>query len=185
MNDSFKPQNENNLNDINNINPPATENNYNLTENNSIDIPTNLENMSYEDAKEYVVSILAVKKKYDKDIEHTQEELIKYERYKKLDAERGGQDQLVINEKITHLEITLHQLKTEEMEVSMKLDQLKDALKNKTKFQASIDTASLLDNLEKMTGKSVSDMKLEKETNNLDMESKLAELKRKMNQNPN
>lgn len=147
-----------------------------LNDNTSVlDLPTDLSDLSYEQAKEYVINIMTVKKQCDKELTKQTLELDQLNSAIEKSDNKNGFDQ-----KIIELKTSLKRLNIEEMELSVKLDLLKEALKKKTQFQPNTDPNSLLENIEQTLGKSASDLKLEKETENLDLQDKLDQLKRKM-----
>ena len=146
-------------------------------------LPTDLDGLSYEDSKQYVIEIMTVRKRYQKDIDGLNKEISELSAIKvKL---QGSNDPLKLMEAgdlLAEKEAKLKTLVMEEMELSIKLDLLKEALKTKSRFEPSVNSSALLESLEQAVGKSSSDMKLEKEIGKVDMESRLEELKRKMGQ---
>ena len=146
-------------------------------------LSTSLDGLSFDDAKEYTSTVLSIKKKYDKDIQYTEAEINSLLQKKETAVKKNLPDLATeVESKINELQNHLHTLKTEEMEVSVKLEQIMKELKNKkNQFQPSIDTNSLMEGLEKMIGKSSDDIQLEKETQQLNLQNKLDELKKKMN----
>ncbi len=158
--------------------PPA-----NNVDHDIMDLPADLDDLSFEDAKEYVVNIIAVKKRYEKDIQEKTIELNQFIQQKQNTDTQDIHQLTQIDEMIHHHQDQLNKLKVEEMEVSVKLDQLKEALeKKKNEIQTETNAGALLESMEQLLGKSSADITLEKETESLQLENKLAELKNKMNQ---
>ena len=160
------------------ISPPI-----NLTPSTSsiLDLSTDLDGLSFDDAKEYVASVMTIKKQYENDIRET--ELVKFDLKETRLHEQSEEKKARLTEQITHVEEKLRVLALEEMEISVKLELMIESLKKKkTGFQPENDPQALLDSMEKAVGKSSSDMKLEKDTQKLELERRLEELKGKMDQ---
>ncbi|MDH4128960.1 MAG: hypothetical protein OEV44_09420 [Spirochaetota bacterium] len=168
---------QDNLSD-NNENSPITEDNKNIitpvsSESGILELPTNLDGLSYEDAKEYVISIMTMKKQYEKDTNKINAEIDALKKKTPLDSN-----------KISSLEEKLKKLEIEELELTVKLDLLKESLiKNKSHFEPSINAHALLEGIEQILGKSTSDIQLEKEISEVHIKDKLEKLKRKMDTN--
>ncbi len=146
-----------------------------------LDLSTDLDGLSYDEAKEYVASVIAIKKQYEKDIQDT--ELDRFDLKGTRLHEQSEEEKARLTEQITQKEEKLRVLVLEEMELSVKLELMIEALKKKkTSFQSANDPQALLESMEKAVGKSSSDMKLEKDTQKLELEKRLEELKGKMDQ---
>ncbi len=146
-----------------------------------LDLSTDLDGLSLDDAKEYVASIMAIKKQYEKDIQDT--ELDRFDLKGTRLNEQSEEKKAQLTEQIIQVEEKLRVLVLEEMELSVKLELMIESLKKKkTGFQPSNNPQALLDSMEKAVGKSSSDMKLEKDTQKLELERRLEELKGKMDQ---
>lgn len=137
-----------------------------------LDIETDLSNLSYDDAKEYVVNIMAYKKELTKTISEI-DSRIRYYYEKRPLAEKDPQFLQEVDAEIHKLEEKKKLLTEDELELELKVKELTDRLKAHSKISVT-DLSPVLAQLE-MEFDPIAD-----KTDKLRMQDKLEQLKKRM-----
>ena len=142
-----------------------------------------LSHMTLADAKTYVMLYVTSSKQLEKDINELKaNEKLWLDRINL--AKSKGLEELAGEAEIKWQTINfkLSSLESEYADLKLKADLLMTRLKDKkNEFHESINTDSVLMQLEGIIGQSVTDMKTEQDLDKLDVDAKLDELKKKIN----
>jgi phage shock protein A len=144
--------------------------------------PFDLSGMSLQAAKEYVAVHLHELKQVETQMKTLEDDLSTWQNRVVL-AKSKGEEQLAEKAmaKVEVIQVGYHQKKREYQELSITVDRLKERLKNKNnEFQHTVDSDSLLMQLEELAGKPSEEMQLEKNLNHLDVNSKLEAMKQRL-----
>lgn len=141
---------------------------------NILNIDTNLSDLSYDDAKEYVINISAYRKELVKALEELEIKINYYYEKRPL-AEKDPKFLSEVDAEIHKLEEKRKNLKEDELELGYKVKELSSHLQQKSKIDIK-DLSPIIAELELDFDSTMH------ETEKLRMEDKLEQLKKKMNQ---
>ncbi len=137
-----------------------------------------LANMNFEDAKKYVLELIMLRKKYEKDITDFENRIAVCEN--NINHEDDEQKVGNLRGELSYLENKKNNLILDRSHLEDKISTLKKKLLAKSRFEPSNNAKVLLDNLEQTIGKSALEIKQEEELEKLSLQEKLKVLKDKM-----
>jgi phage shock protein A len=150
---------------------------------NTGDDDTKIENLTYEDAYDYVASWIQEQKRLERTIAFQDVEIDKWTK-RVLLAEQKGLDDLVVESKNKLIEVTgkKQTLINELNAIKVKTDILKDKLQRFPKDLRTVDADALLMDIEHLLGKSSDEVKTDAIFQKFETQNMLEKLKAKMNE---